>query len=187
MQFFVEMSETAIILNNASRRSLVILDELGRGTATFDGMAIAFSVVEYIRLRLRCLTLFSTHYHQLLEQYKGREDQVDTYHMQCMEQSDSPRHSTNTTPRQRVDFLYLYKKGISPKSYGMNVALLAGLPRKVVDHATEISEEFERKCTLGQKGGSRTKVTQAVRGQLTRKEVRAALARIAEIQLLLNK
>ena len=177
------MSETATILNNASRRSLVILDELGRGTATFDGMAIAFSVVEYIRLRIRCLTLFSTHYHQLLEQYKGREDQVDTYHMQCMEQSDSPTSRTST-PRQRVDFLYLYKRGISPKSYGMNVALLAGLPRKVVDHATEISEAFERKCNLGHHEGSRAKVTQAVRGQLTRREVRAALARIAEIQLM---
>jgi DNA mismatch repair protein MSH6 len=165
-QFLVEMTETATILHNASRRSLVILDELGRGTSTFDGVAIAYAVVEFIRKRLRCLTLFSTHYHMLLHQYEDMQAEVDMYHMQCMDAAQSI-----SSPGQRVDFMYLYRRGISPKSYGMNVALMAGLPPEVVEKAAQISEEFERKCNVGRKAAMEDTVTQRTKKQLTREEV----------------
>ena len=173
------MSETATILNNASRRSLVILDELGRGTSTFDGVAIAYSVVEYIRRHLRCLTLFSTHYHMLLYQYEGMQAEVDMYHMQCM---DALQQSA-ATPRQHVDFMYLYRRGISPKSYGMNVALMAGLPVEVVEKATAISEEFERRCNVGQREGREVRLTQKTKGQLTRAEINKLMQWVAAMRL----
>ena len=162
------MTETATILNRASSRSLVILDELGRGTSTFDGVAIAYAVVEFLRRAKRCLTLFSTHYHMLLHRYHGLERDVDMYHMACMASDGAAR-------KQQVEFLYNYTRGISPKSYGMNVALLAGLDPAVVDRATDISEEFERRLNLGEEKERQKRLRQHTRKQLTKREVRAML------------
>lgn len=128
--FMVEMNETANILNNATSRSLVILDELGRGTSTFDGLSIAWSVIEHLHNKIRCKTLFATHYHQLieLEHYLPR---VKNYHLQIREVGDE------------LFFLYKIEQGGSDKSFGIHVAKLAGLPSRVIDRARVVLEKLE--------------------------------------------
>lgn len=131
--FMVEMTETAALLMQSSHRSLIILDEVGRGTSTYDGMAIARAVVEYIHNepRLGCRTLFATHYHELtdLETILPR---VDNYHMAAVEQDG------------RVVFLYELRRGCADRSYGIHVAELAGIPRVVIRRASELLAELEQ-------------------------------------------
>lgn len=117
-----------------------ILDELGRGTSTFDGTAIAHSVIKYLSSKVGCLTLFSTHFHMLMEEF-AHDQLISMYHMAC----DVKENQTDVT------FLYKFKKGICPKSYGMNVAGLAGLPSHIVHEATRMSREFEERLELAQK------------------------------------
>ncbi len=131
--FMVEMTETAALLIQSTKRSLIILDEVGRGTSTYDGMAIARAVVEYIHNepRLGCRTLFATHYHELteLEQTLPR---VKNYHMAAVEQDQS------------VVFLHELRPGGADRSYGIHVAQLAGIPRTVIRRAGELLAELER-------------------------------------------
>jgi DNA mismatch repair protein MutS len=128
--FMVEMQEAANILNNASRRSLVILDEIGRGTSTFDGLSIAWAVVEYLHERIGAKTLFATHYHHLteLEQLLPR---VKNYHIAVKEQGSN------------IIFLRKIMPGSIDKSYGIHVARLAGLPREVIENATQVLRRLE--------------------------------------------
>jgi len=133
--FFVELSETSEVLHHATGSSLVILDELGRGTSTFDGTAIAHAVLSHLARKTRCLTLFSTHYHGLVEAF-GRDANVFLGHMGCLVTKDE-------SGREEVVFLYKLTQGGCPKSYGMNVARLAHLPEEVLDLAHRKSEEFE--------------------------------------------
>jgi DNA mismatch repair protein MutS len=130
--FMVEMTETAALLVQSTRRSLIILDEVGRGTSTYDGMAIARAVVEYIHSepRLGCRTLFATHYHELteLEQVLPR---VKNYHMAAVEQDGG------------VVFLHELRRGGADRSYGIHVAELAGIPRAVTKRASELLAELE--------------------------------------------
>ncbi len=132
--FMVEMVETANILHHATPRSLVILDEIGRGTSTYDGLAIARAVVEYLHNNKRCgaRTLFATHYHELVEvaQMLPR--------IRCM-------NVAVTEEGGKVVFLRKIDPGGADKSYGVHVAQLAGLPRPVIHRAQEILEELERK------------------------------------------
>jgi DNA mismatch repair protein MutS len=130
--FMVEMAETATILNHASQRSLVVLDEVGRGTSTFDGMAIARAVVEYIHNhpRLGCKTLFATHYHELTELEKCLP-RVRNYRMSVLEEEG------------RVTFLHRVVAGAADRSYGIYVAKLAGVPRAVTRRAEEILRDLE--------------------------------------------
>ncbi|KDO29230.1 hypothetical protein SPRG_05442 [Saprolegnia parasitica CBS 223.65] len=130
---FVELAETATILRHASRHSLVILDELGRGTSTFDGTAIAYAVVEHLLHGIGCRTMFATHYHSLVEEYI-ENDRVGLGHMDCM---------VDPTNDAKVVFLYKLADGICPKSYGLNVATLAELPESVIQLAGAKSAEFE--------------------------------------------
>lgn len=130
--FFVELSETSAILNYASKHSLVILDELGRGTSTFDGTAIAYAVVEHLVKHTGCRTMFATHYHSLVEEYLYHP-KVQLGHMNCC---------VDATLEQ-VTFLYKLTSGMCPKSHGINVARLAGLPPSVVNMAQMKSQEFE--------------------------------------------
>lgn len=148
--FLVELEETANILRHATSHSLVILDELGRGTSTFDGTAIAWAVIEYLCRQTRCLTLFSTHYHMLMEEY-GNDKDIDMFHMACVL---SPNSSD-------VTFLYKFRQGICPKSHGMNVAKLAGLPDSVVTTAGTMSSNFEK--TLEAAHGTRDQKLVAVK------------------------
>jgi len=128
--FMVEMSETANILNNATARSLVILDEVGRGTSTFDGVALAWAATEHIAERLRCRTLFATHYHELTELSDVLEG-VANFNVAVREWQD------------QVVFLHRIIPGGTDKSYGVHVARLAGVPKEVVDRAREILSDLE--------------------------------------------
>ncbi|MBS4015686.1 MAG: DNA mismatch repair protein MutS [Candidatus Latescibacteria bacterium] len=131
--FLAEMSETANILNNATPKSLVILDEIGRGTATYDGLAIAWAVVEYLHQNqaIKPKTLFATHYHELTDiiQYLPR---VKNYNFLAKESEDT------------IIFLRKLVPGKADKSYGIAVAKLAGLPHEVIERAKIVLEDFER-------------------------------------------
>ena len=128
--FMVEMSEVALILANASNKSLIILDEIGRGTSTFDGLSIAWAVVEYLSKTFKSKTLFATHYHELTE-LEGVLDGVKNYKIAVKELDDS------------VVFLRKILRGGANKSFGIEVARLAGLPKQVLDRAKEISANLE--------------------------------------------
>ncbi len=130
--FMVEMSETANILRNATPQSLVILDEIGRGTSTFDGLSIAWAVVEYMLDAKKCgaRTLFATHYHELSE-LEGRFEGVKNYCITAMERGED------------IIFLRKIRPGGADKSYGVHVARLAGIPASVVARAHEIQARLE--------------------------------------------
>lgn len=130
--FMVEMSEMASIINLATKKSLLIVDEIGRGTSTFDGLSIAWSVAEYICKTLGSKTLFSTHYHeltQLSETYIG----IKNYRVSVKEDKD------------QIIFLHKVLKGSADKSYGIQVARLAGLPKDIINRANDILIDLERK------------------------------------------
>jgi len=127
--FMVEMTETAAILNTATARSLILLDEIGRGTATYDGLAIAWAVVEYIHSTSRAKTLFATHYHELTE--LDRLEGVKNFHVSVKENAGG------------IVFLRKVEPGPADRSYGIEVAKLAGLPAEVVVRAREVLHEHE--------------------------------------------
>jgi DNA mismatch repair protein MutS len=128
--FMVEMNETALIVNNASDRSLVILDEIGRGTATFDGLSIAWSVAEYLHDTIKARTLFATHYHELTSLSRTR-DAVQNYNIAVREWND------------QIIFLRKIVAGAADKSYGIQVARLAGLPEEIIHRSKEILNHLE--------------------------------------------
>ncbi|MGD0126113.1 MAG: DNA mismatch repair protein MutS [Terriglobia bacterium] len=129
--FMVEMTEAATILNTATPRSLVLLDEVGRGTATFDGLAIAWAVVEHLQTHTRAKTLFATHYHELTELAELLPG-VRNYHVSVRESGSN------------IVFLRKVEQGSADKSYGIEVARLAGLPGKVIARAREILSRHEQ-------------------------------------------
>lgn len=130
--FMVEMNETASILNNLSDRSLVLLDEIGRGTSTYDGISIAWAMVEYLHEnKLRAKTLFATHYHELNEM-ENSFSRVKNYNVSIKELNN------------KVIFLRKLKRGGSEHSFGIHVARMAGMPRSVVRRADEILKELEQ-------------------------------------------
>jgi DNA mismatch repair protein MutS len=128
--FMVEMNETALIVNNATANSLVILDEIGRGTSTFDGLSIAWSVAEYLHDVLGPRTLFATHYHELTALALERPA-VKNYHVAVREWNDE------------IVFLRRVVPGPADRSSGIQVARLAGLPDQIVDRAKEILSGLE--------------------------------------------
>lgn len=135
--FFVEASETSCILHHATTDSFVLIDELGRGTSTHDGTAIASSVLNYLANEIRCRTLFSTHYHSLVEDFHTHPF-VGLGHMACMVEKDI------TCPElERITFLYKFIDGSCPKSYGFNVALLAGIAKEIVQKGFVKAQELE--------------------------------------------
>lgn len=130
--FMVEMTETASILNNLSDRSLILLDEIGRGTSTFDGVSLAWSIAEYIHLHeTKAKTIFATHYHELNE-LEAKYPGIVNYHV------------TTKEVGKRVIFLRKIKKGGSEHSFGIHVAQMAGMPRKVVNRASKILADLEK-------------------------------------------
>jgi DNA mismatch repair protein MutS len=128
--FMVEMSETANILNNATNRSLIILDEIGRGTSTFDGVSIAWAVTEYLHDKLKARTLFATHYHELTELGRVLKG-VRNLHVSVKEWGDG------------IVFLHRIVEGPTDKSYGIHVARLAGIPKAVVERSKVILAGLE--------------------------------------------
>lgn len=134
--FMVEMNETAQILNNATERSLIILDEIGRGTSTYDGISIAWSVAEYIHNYIKAKTMFATHYHQLnklSEEHKG----IKNMNVAVSEEND------------KIVFLHKLLDGGTDKSYGIQVANLAGLPKKVIEKGKIIMNRLEMEDEIG--------------------------------------
>ena len=128
--FMVEMNETSLIINNATDRSLVILDEIGRGTATFDGLSIAWSVAEFLHDELQSRTLFATHYHELTDLVNTRKA-AQNYNVAVREWNDD------------IIFLRKILPGSADKSYGIQVAKLAGLPQSIVNRAKDILSHLE--------------------------------------------
>ena len=142
--FMVEMIETANILNNATERSLVILDEVGRGTSTYDGLALAWAITEHIATTIKCRTLFATHYHEITELADLLANVINL----------------NVAVREwKDDVVFLHKiiPGRTDKSYGIHVARLAGIPKNVLSRSREILDElesnFSREAHVPQLGG----------------------------------
>lgn len=138
--FMVEMNETANILNNATEKSLVILDEIGRGTSTYDGLAIAWAVAEELVLKntIGIKTLFATHYHELID-LADSFDQVQNYSVTVKEWNDT------------IIFLHKLVRGGASRSYGIQVASLAGVPKAVIRRATSILKKIEQHRTIREK------------------------------------
>ena len=132
--FMVEMVETATILNQATARSFVILDEIGRGTATYDGLSIAWAVIEYLHNTLACRTLFATHYHELTS-LTDSLPRLACYHLKVKEWRDT------------LVFLHEVGKGAADRSYGLHVAKIAGLPQTVIKRAADVLSQLEAQKT----------------------------------------
>ena len=128
--FLVEMQEAANIINNASRRSLILLDEVGRGTATFDGISIAWAIAEYIHNEIKAKTLFATHYHELNDM-AGRYEGIQNFRIEVLETDG------------KIIFTHKVAEGGSDHSFGIYVAEMAGLPQKIIHRASEIMRSFE--------------------------------------------
>ncbi len=128
--FMVEMTETARILNTATDRSLVILDEIGRGTSTYDGLSLAWAVVEHIQAKIQCRTLFATHYHELTD---------------LARELPGVRNANVAVREWNEEVIFLHKivEGPADKSYGIHVARLAGIPREVVERAKDVLANLE--------------------------------------------
>ena len=130
--FMVEMKESAYALANATKNSLILFDELGRGTSTYDGMSLAGSIIDYIATKIRCKTLFSTHYHELTDM-ENKLPGIHNVHVSIDETNGD------------ITFLHKVMDGAVDKSYGINVAKLANLPHEVIKKANELLKEYEEK------------------------------------------
>ncbi|VYS58475.1 unnamed protein product [Arabidopsis thaliana] len=139
--FLVECTETASVLQNATQDSLVILDELGRGTSTFDGYAIAYSVFRHLVEKVQCRMLFATHYHPLTKEFASHP-RVTSKHMACAFKSRSDYQPRGCD--QDLVFLYRLTEGACPESYGLQVALMAGIPNQVVETASGAAQAMKR-------------------------------------------
>ncbi len=151
--FMVEMTEAANILNNATARSLVILDEIGRGTSTYDGVSLAWAITEFLHDQVGCRALFATHYHelaQLAEKLSG----LRNYNVQVREWED------------QIVFLHKIAPGSADKSYGIHVARLAGVPEDVLDRAKEVLTELETHHLEGRSAGPSRRRRRPPRDQL---------------------
>ncbi|MGM5488801.1 MAG: DNA mismatch repair protein MutS, partial [Nanobdellota archaeon] len=133
--FMVEMSETANILNNATENSLVIMDEVGRGTSTYDGLSLAWAIIEFIRDEVGANTLFATHYHHL-NRLAAENDCIENFNILVEEDEN------------RVVFLHKIVKGGTDKSYGIHVANIAGMPSQVIERAKVIMDRIENQEQL---------------------------------------
>ena len=177
--FMVEMYECANILNNATEKSLVILDEVGRGTSTYDGVAIAWSITEYLHNHIGKIgprTLFATHYHELIE-LENKLSQVKNYHVSVKNVNGE------------IHFLYKLKEGGISESFGIHVASLAGLPKDVIDNADDMMEllhkrELENELQeISQKKDTKEKGTQKSKSPIVSKEYEKLFDEIKDLDL----
>ena len=135
--FFVELSETKKILSEATPRSLVILDELGRGTSSYDGVAVAQAVLHHVATHIGCTGFFATHYHSLATEFSGHPE-IAPKRMQIYVDED----------KRQVTFLYKLETGVAEGSFGMHCASMCGIPSKVVDRAEVAAREWEHTSRL---------------------------------------
>ncbi len=136
--FMVEMKESANAIKNATSKSLILFDELGRGTSTYDGMSLAGSIIEYINENIKCKTLFSTHYHELTDM-ENKYSGIKNVHVKALEEEGN------------ITFLHKVLPGSVDKSYGINVAKLADLPNAIIQRANELLLYYENKSTKKEK------------------------------------
>lgn len=135
--FFVELSETKKILSEATSRSLVILDELGRGTSSYDGVAVAQAVLHHVATHVGCVGFFATHYHSLATEFENHPE-IEARRMQ-IHVDDANR---------RVTFLYKLEDGVAEGSFGMHCAAMCGIPNKVIERAEVAAKEWEHTSRL---------------------------------------
>lgn len=164
--FLVECTETASVLQKATVDSLVLLDELGRGTSTFDGYAIAYAVFRHLVERVRCRQLFATHYHSLTKEFASHPH-VSLQHMACM---FKPRSDGNG--QKELTFLYRLTSGACPESYGLQVAAMAGIPKSIVEKASVAGQVMRAKIA----GNFKSSEQRAEFSTLHEEWLRAALA-----------
>ena len=153
----VEMNETASIINNITARSLILLDEIGRGTSTYDGISIAWSIAEYLHQSPHApKTLFATHYHELNE-LENKLPRVKNYHI------------TNKEVGNKIIFLRKLAPGGSTHSFGIHVARMAGMPPALIDRANEILKDLEEKHEDQPEGNAQNNLTDQVKQIATQK------------------
>ena len=150
----VELQEAAVMMSDATSRSLVLIDELGRGTSTWDGTALAKAVLQHFVQKINSITVFVTHYKSLTETgaLMKKQDENAPYHKMGLVKnghmgyfrSDANGGSEEESDETRVSFLYKLTDGPCPSSFGINVARLAGLPHQVTDLAAKLAKEYER-------------------------------------------
>lgn len=167
--FMVELRETATILNMATPQSLVILDELGRGTSTFDGTAIAHATLTHLLEKIKCRALFATHYHSLTDDFAA-DPRVSLQHMGCVVEENS----------RDVTFLYKLLAGVCSKSYGLNVAAMAGIAKPIIDLAEEKAKIFEdlSRAGAGSRASAFATLLQAIENDPTPDKLDKLLARL---------
>ena len=136
--FMLEMSEVANIVNNATDKSFIILDEIGRGTSTFDGISIATAITEYIHEKIGAKTIFATHYHELT-QLESRLEKAENFRIEVKENE------------KEIIFLREIVKGGADKSYGIEVARLAGLPKEILDRSKSVLKKLEERREIIEK------------------------------------
>ncbi|MBX2861462.1 MAG: DNA mismatch repair protein MutS [Vampirovibrio sp.] len=154
--FMVEMNETAQILHGATQHSLVILDEIGRGTSTYDGVSIAWSVSEYLVSHLQARTLFATHYHEL-NVLENKHPKIQNFRV-CVDERDDGGHG-------EIEFLHKVEPGAAQKSYGIQVARMAGLPGEVVQKASQLLNTLQkRELATIQKPSKTSRYTPGING-----------------------
>jgi len=168
--FMVEMNEARNAILNATVNSLILFDELGRGTATYDGMSLARSILEYVNKHIKCKTLFSTHYHELtsLEQ-----------ELPCIENIHVSAHEENGT----ITFLHKIKKGAVDKSYGIHVARLAGMPEELTTRANEILFFYENKEKNAQQKDSSIQLSMVFEEKKETDKVREFLEKVDPVYM----
>ena len=135
--FFVELSETKKILSEATPRSLVILDELGRGTSSYDGVAVAQAVLHHVATHIGCIGFFATHYHSLAEEFKGHPEILNKRMKIHVDEAN-----------KKITFLYKLEDGIAEGSFGMHCAAMCGIPSKVIAVAEKAAKEWEHTSRL---------------------------------------
>jgi len=138
--FLTELEETAVVLREATQRSLVVIDELGRGTSTFDGVAIAGATLAHITNSIGCNCLFATHYHKLCteENLSSLGDRVQLFHMECKSNGEN-----------EIELTHKFKPGSYPHSQAMHVARIAGIPEQILIEAEKVSQEFLKSISAG--------------------------------------
>jgi len=151
--FLVEMDEAANIINNATKYSLIILDEVGRGTSTYDGVSIAWAIAEHIDQKIQSRCLFATHYHELVK-LEDELEGIKNFNVAVIEEGDD------------VIFLRKIEKGGTNKSYGIHVAKMAGLPDDIIERAEEILSGFEQEDMFGVRSNVSSKKEQ--RSEITK-------------------
>jgi DNA mismatch repair protein MutS len=169
--FMVEMTEAANILNNATARSLVILDEIGRGTSTYDGVSLAWGITEYLHDTVGCRALFATHYHELA-QLEERLPNLRNYNATVHEGKDG------------IVFLHRMAPGSADKSYGIHVAERAGVPREVLERAREVLADLEaHHVEASARPGGRVRRPRLVQSSLFARTEDPVLTALREIDL----